>query len=78
MEAANFAQFWQTVHTTCLFNQHWLTWHCKTHNSTCNTNESTLLAYRIQALGLEGIWTEVKLSLQAQLEAVTVNEVVRI
>jgi len=76
LEAEAYALFWKTTHVDCLFNYNWLTWHCKNHSSTCNTNESTLLSYRLQSGAVQLVWSSLKESLLIQLDTIVNNELI--
>ena len=74
LQAYAIRQFWQGKVLICADRYNIFTFHCNNQSLTCNMSMNQLQGARQNVLTIEGIWTELKASLQEQLASVVENE----
>ena len=76
LQAVALNDFWAGKVMTCARRYNLFTFHCNKRGQTCNMSMSELQGAFQNVLTIEGIWTELKESLQQQLKIVAENELI--
>ena len=76
LQAFAVKEFWEGKVLICADRYNFFTFHCNKQSVTCEMSMNELQAARQNVLTIEGIWTELKESLQTQLGQVVENEAI--
>lgn len=76
LEAENYSAYWSGKHWTCVFNHHFISYHCNKRSATCKMSETTLFTHAVLAATFDVVWVNLENTLANQLKQVQENELI--